>query len=167
MNEINIPEGLFPIAATVGAVTFNGGVTCDNISLKNIEMVWIHVFLTRTNTHNEIYTPLCGTLVATCATALPQEVPIWKADSSTVTTKFVRQTDAKNYTMLNTETGPCHLIFQIDPNQLQAAGVANDCLGMTIGSAGHADVIGTVVYWVKPRYGSRVIDRDTTEFIVD
>lgn len=164
MTDNFIPEGLFPVSATVGALTFNGGITCDNISLKNVEMVWIHVHLTRTNTHNEVYTPLVGAAVASCITVLPAVVPIWKGDTSTTATQLVRQTDAKNYTMLNTETGPCHLIFKIDPSVL---GSSYDCLGFTIGDAGHADVIGSVVYWIKPRYQSKVASMTATEFIVD
>jgi hypothetical protein len=162
-----MPSGLFPVGGTVGGVTFNTGVTCDVVSLKNVQMAWIHIYLTRTNTHNELYTPVCGVSVASCATALPQDVPIWKGVTSTTVTQLVRQTDAKNYTMLNSETGPCHLIFQIDPAVLSSSGAAYDCLGLTISDPTHADVIGTVVYWLLPRYQSKVSSMTANEFIID
>jgi len=68
---------------------------------------------------------------------------------------------------LNSETGPCHLIFQIDPAVLSSSGAAYDCLGLTISDPTHADVIGTVVYWLLPRYQSKVSSMTANEFIID
>lgn len=158
-----IPEGLFPVSATAGAVTTNGGITLDNISMKNAEMVWIHVHLTQAVGHATAFTPLVGTAVATCATALPNNVPIWYGNTTTSSTQLAKQTSAKLLTLGAGVTGTVHIVFQIDPASCEGY----DCLGGTVGDSSQATDLVSVVYWIKPAYQERVAVMDSDEFIVD
>ena len=157
-----IPEGLYPVTGTVPIGTDNA-VTCDNISLKDAEMVWIHVHLQQAVGFATVLTPLCGTAVASCVTALPEDVPIWYANTTTANSLLIRQTDAKLFTVDVGVTGAIHVIFQIDPASLGA----NDCLGLTVADSNQATDIISVVYWIKPAYGHKVADNTATQFLVD
>jgi hypothetical protein len=159
----HIPEGAFPVQGTVGCVTANGGVTLDNISMKNAQMVYMVFHITSGTGHAIAYTPLVGTVVATCATALPNTVEIWYGDVSTTVTTLTKQTDAKLHTTAATAGLTSYLIFVIDP----ASCGDYDCLGGTVADATHADYLISCTYWIVPRYAEKTASRDTNEFIVD
>jgi len=159
----HIPEGAFPVQGTVGCVTANTGITLDNISMKNAQMVYMVFHITSGTGHPIAYTPLVGTVVATCATALPNAVEIWYGDVSTTSTQLTKQTAAKLYTTAATASLTSYLIFKIDP----AACGAYDCLGGTVADATHADYFVSCTYWIVPRYDSKVSSMTATEYIVD
>jgi len=163
-KDIFMPEGAFPVSATAGAVTTNGGVTCDNISLKEAQMVYIHVHLKQAVGHATAFTPLVGTSVATCATALPDTVEIYYGNTTTSSVALAEQTAAKLLTLGAGVTGVVHIIFKIDPSVL---GSDYDCLGMTIGDSSQATNFASVVYWVVPRYANKVASNSATRFITD
>jgi hypothetical protein len=158
-----LPENMFVVSATAGAVTTNGGITCDNISLKNAQMVYILVHANTAVGHATAYTPLVGTSVATCATALPAVAPIWYGITTTSSTALTKQTDAVAYTMGGAVTGDTHIIFKIDP----ASVGTNDCLGMTVGNSGQATNFVSIQYLIVPRYASKMSTMSATEYIVD
>jgi len=158
-----LPEGAFPVQGTVGCVTANGAVTLDNISMKNAQMVYMVFHITSGSGHNIAYTPLVGIAVATCATALPNDVPIWYGDVSTTSTQLTRQTAAKAHTTAATASLTSYLIFQIDP---ASCGVY-DCLGGTVANAAHADYLISCTYWIVPRYQSKVASMTANEYIID
>jgi hypothetical protein len=160
----HLPEGAFPVQGTLGAVTANAGVTLDNISMKNAQMVYMVFHICSGTGHPIAYTPLVGTSVATCATALPNAVPIWYGDVSVTSTQLTRQADAKLHTTAATASLTSFLIFQIDPTSL---GSTYDCLGGTVANATHADYLFSCVYWIVPRYASKVSSMTATEYIVD
>lgn len=160
----HMPEGAFPVQGTLGAVTANGGVTLDNISLKNAQMVYMVFQIASGTGHPIAYTPLVGTSVATCATALPANVEIWYGDVSVTSTQLTKQTAAKSYTTAATGSLTSYLIFQIDPAVL---GSSYDCLGGTVADATHADYIIACTYWIVPRYASKASSMSATEYIVD
>ena len=159
----HMPENAFPVQGTVGCVTGNTGITLDNISLKNAQMVYMVFHITSGTGHPIAYTPLVGTSVATCATALPNAVEIWYGDVSTTVTTLTKQTAAKLYTTAATASLTSYLIFVIDP----ASVGANDCLGGTVADATHADYFVSCTYWIVPRYASKTASRTATEFLVD
>lgn len=160
----HIPEGAFPVQGTTGCVTANGGVTLDNISLKNAQMVYMVFHITSGTGHAIAYTPLVGSAVATCATALPSNVEIWYGDVTTAVTTLTKQTAAKSYTTAATAGLYSYLIFAIDPSVL---GSSYDCLGGTVADATHADYLISCTYWIVPRYASKTASLDTDEYIVD
>src|SRR5512139_556314 len=159
----HIPEGAFPVQGTLGCVTANGGVTLDNISMKNAQMVYMVFHITSGTGHAIAYTPLVGTAVATCATALPNNVPIWYGNVSTTSTQLTAQTAAKSHTTAATASLTSYLIFEIDP----ALCGAYDCLGGTVADATHADYLVSCTYWIVPRYASKMASMDSDEYIVD
>lgn len=158
-----LPENAFPVQGTLGCATAAGGITLDNISMKNAQMVYMVFHITSGTGHAVAYTPLVGTSVATCATALPNTVPIWYGDVTITSTQLTRQTDAKLHTTAATASLTSYLIFQIDP---ASCGVY-DCLGGTVGDGSHADYFVSCTYWIVPRYASQVSSRTATEFLVD
>lgn len=164
MSDIFIPEGAFPVQGTLGCVTGNGGITLDNISLKNAQMVYMVFHITSGTGHPIAYTPLVGTAVASCATALPSNVEIWYGDVSTTVTTLTKQTAAKSYTTAATASLTSYLIFKIDPAVL---GSSYDCLGGTVADATHADYLVSCTYWIVPRYANKTADRGATDFLVD
>ena len=159
----HMPENAFPVQGTLGCVTANGGVTLDNISLKNAQMVYMVFHITSGTGHPIAYTPLVGTAVATCATALPVAAPIWYGDVSTTVTTLTEQTAAVAYTTAATASLTSYLIFVIDPASLGT----NDCLGGTVADATHADYLISCTYWIVPRYASKTASRAATDFLVD
>jgi hypothetical protein len=158
-----MPEGLFPVSATAGARTTNGGVTLDAISMKNAQMVYLYLHFNQAVGHATAVTPLVGTVVATTATALPNNVEIWYGNTTTAVTTLAAQTDAKLYTLLVGVTGTVHVIFKIDP----AACGAYDCIGGTIGDSSQATNFVSATWFIQPRYSSKVASLDTDEYIVD
>jgi hypothetical protein len=159
----HIPEGAFPVQGTLGCVTANGGITLDNISMKNAQMVYMVFHITSGTGHPIAYTPLVGTVVATCATALPNAVPIWYSDVSVTSTQQTKQTAAKLYTTAATASLTSYLIFLIDP----ASCGAYDCLGGTVADATHADYLVSCTYWIVPRFASKVSSMTANEYIID
>lgn len=161
--SVNMPEGLFPVSATAGARTTNGGVTLDAISMKNAKMVWLYCHFNQAVGHATAITPLVGTVVATTTTALPNNVPIWYGNTTTAVTTLAKQTSAKLFTLDVGVTGSVHLIFQIEP----AACEGYDCIGGTIANSAQATNFVSAVWLIEPAYQQRVADFSTDEFIVD
>jgi hypothetical protein len=158
-----IPENAFPVQGTLGPVTANGGITLDNISMKNAQMVYMVFHIASGTGHPIAYTPLVGTVVATCATALPNNVQIWYSDVSVTSSQQAEGTAAKLYTTAATAGLTSYLIFVIDP----ASCGAYDCLGGTVADATHADYLVSCTYWIVPRFSSKPSSMTATEYIVD
>lgn len=163
MDIISIPESLFPVSATAGARTTNGGITLDAISMKNAQMVYLYLHFNQAAVNATAITPLVGTVVATTGTALPADVEIWYGNTTTAVTTLTKQTAAKLYTIGGAVTGTIHVIFKIDP----AACGAYDCIGGTIGNSGEATNFVSATWFIQPRYASAVASLDTDEYIVD
>lgn len=166
-TPFDIPGTLFPVMATAGAVTTNAGKTWDNISLKEVQMVYIHIILAQAVGHATAFTPLVGTLVATAATALPESVEIWYGNTSTTSVALAKQTDAKSFTVDVGVTGVVQILFKIDPSVLSATGTANVTLGGTTANSGQATNLHTVTYWILPRYQNAPASNTATRFITD
>jgi hypothetical protein len=163
MSDFQFPEGVFPVSATAGCVTTNGGVTLDAISMKEAQMVYLYIHLTQAVGHATAFTPLVGTVVATTATALPNNVEIWYGNTTTSDISLAKQTAAKLYTMGAGVTGVVHIIFKIDP----AACGAYDCIGGTIANSAQATNFASAVWLIVPRYQNKVADNAATRFIAD
>lgn len=158
-----IPEGLFPVSATAGARTTNGGITLDAISMKNAQMVYLYLHFNQAVGHATAITPLVGTVVATTATALPNNVEIWYGNTTTAVTTLTKQTAAKTYSILVGVTGTVHVVFKIDP---KACG-DYDCIGGTIGDSSQATNFVSATWFIEPRFKSKVGSLTATEYIVD
>lgn len=147
---LHIPEMLFPVEGAA-PITTSAGVTCDNISLKDANMVYVVAHLKQAVGNATALTPLKGTAVASCVTALGYSCPIWYGVVTTSSNALTRQTDAASYTMGGAVTGDVIVVFQIDPRELGEY----DCLGFTVGASGEATDIVEVMYWIEPKYAQR------------
>lgn len=156
-----LPQALFPVSGKAPGTT-SSEVTCDNISLKLVEMVWIVCHFKQAVGHATAITPKVGTAVATCATALPAVVPIWYGNVTTSTNALAAQTAAVSFTLDVGVTGDAYVIFQIDPAIL---GSSYDCLGCVVAASSQATDIVEVTYWILPRYASAVANQQS--YIVD
>jgi hypothetical protein len=147
-----LPEGFFPVSGTK-PVTTNGGVTCDYISVKNANRVYIVVHLTQAVGHATAFAPYRATAVApTGGAVLANVVPIWYGNVSTSSNALTRQTDAVNYTIGVGVTGEAYIIFAIDPASL---GATYDVLGLVIADSSQATNIAEVTYWIEPKFASK------------
>ena len=163
MVDSFMPEGLFPVSATAGCRTTDAELTLDAISMKNAQMVYLYLHFNQAAGDATAITPLVGTVVATTATALPNNVEIWYGNTTTAVTTLAKQTDAKLFTLDVGVTGTVHVIFKIDP----AACGGYDCIGGTIGASGEATNFVSATWFIQPRYASKVGSVATTEYIVD
>ena len=158
-----IPEGLFPVVAISPKIT-NGASTGDYISLKNAEMCWVVLQFQNATAATDATTIEMATDVAgTGTTAITNVVPIWYGVVSTASTQLTRQTDAVSYTTADV-TGSKVMIFQIDPASL---GSTYDCITVKVADSTHATNYVAAMYWIKPRYESKVASMTATEYIVD
>ena len=148
-----IPEGLFPVEMSAGCVTTNGGITTDNISLKNAVMAYIVVHLKQAVGHATSFAPKRGTLVASAVTALAVSVPIWYGNVSTSSNSLTRQTDAVSFAVPVGDTGDCIIVFQIDPAQLGKISTTEaPVIGMAVSDSSQATNFASIMVFLVPRY---------------
>lgn len=159
-----IPEGLFPVSGASPETT-NGAKTADYISLKNAEMCWAVVYMTQAVGHATAITVERATDVAATGTvAIANAVPIWYGNMTTTSSQLAAQTDAVSFTINVGVTGDVMIIFQIDPANL---GSTFDCITVKAANSGQATNFWSVLYFIKPRYQSKVASMTATEFLVD
>lgn len=159
-----IPEGLFPVSGASPETT-NGAKTADYISLKNAEMCWVVIYLTQAVGHATAFTIERATDVAATGTvAIGNAVPIWYGNMTTTSSQLAAQTDAVSFTLGGAVTGDVIIIFQIDPANL---GSTYDCITAKAANSGQATNFWSVMYWIKPRYQSKVASMTATEYLVD
>lgn len=159
-----IPQGLFPVTGAAPETT-NGGKTADYISLKNTQMCYVVIHLKQAVGHATAFTVERATdVAATGSVAIANVVPIYYGNVSATSTQLARQTDAVSFTADVGVTGNVIIIFVIDPTNL---GSTYDCITVKSANSGQATNIWEVMYWVEPRYESKVASMSANEFIVD
>jgi hypothetical protein len=157
-----IPEGCYPVIAVAPRV--NGAITSDFISLKNVQMAWIHVVFANATASTDAITIQRATAVApTGNVAIVNTVPIWAGIMTAANTLLIRDTDAIAYLGADV-TGNRVVVFQIDPASL---GAGYDCLGFTIADSGHATNYVSATFWLLPRYERAPASQSATEYVVD
>lgn len=160
-----MPEGCYPVEAVKPQLANAAANTADYISLKNAQMCWIVVHLTQVTDHPLTLVPYRATKVdGTGAVVLANAVPIWYGNVSATSSALAAQADAVNFTIPGAVTGDTITIFQIDPANL---GSSYDVINIIVSQSAHADNIVSVMYWIKPRYESKVASMSATEFLVD
>ena len=145
---VHIPEQFKVVAGTAGIVTTNGGVTCDYVSLKNINMAWIVLQFYQAVGQATVVNPHRATAVAPVGSvAIAHNAPHWlNADVATSDT-LVRGADGTTATLDAGQTDQL-LVIQIDPAQM---GDTYDVLGCVITTSGQANFV-SVVYYLETRY---------------
>lgn len=138
------------VAATAGSVTTNGGVTLDNVSLKNVKQAWILLFFLQAATHATVFTPKLGTAVAAAATAITFSADWWKNPDVSLTDTLVKQTAATTVACTAGTTNQI-LLIKIDPAQVAAQG-AYDVLGGVVTTSGEVTNFVTGLYLLETKY---------------
>lgn len=157
-----MPQGLFPVMATAPAIS--AGTTGDYISLKNAQMCWVTLFFANATAATDATTIEQATDVAgTGSIPIVNVVPIWYGVVTTASTQLAAITPAVGYTTADV-TGNKIMIFQIDPASLSAG---FDCITVKVANSAHATNYVCAVYWILPRYASKMSSMTATEYIVD
>ena len=90
-----LPESLKIVDASGGPVTTDGGVTCDYVSLKNVQRAWIIASFTQAAGHATGIDPIQATAVAgTSAKPFVNTLPIWANEDTATSDTLTRATDA-------------------------------------------------------------------------
>ena len=149
--SIFLPEKYKIVSGTAGIVTTNGGVTCDYVSLRNIDMAWIVLHFLQAATHATVINPRRATAVdGTGSVAINHAAEWWKNADISATDTLVRQTAA---TTASCTLGVANqlVVIQIDPAQL---GNTYDVMGCVITDSTKATNFVSVVYYLETRYGA-------------
>ena len=152
MAILTLPQNYHIVSATPTATT-NATVTYTNISMKNVQMVWIVAYYLQAQSHATVLTPKLGSAVASCTTAITFTAPWWlNSDTSTNgTDALVAQTAASTFTLAAGATNQI-LVVQIDPAACLAQGATFDCLGATSATSSQATNFVTAFYICAARY---------------
>jgi hypothetical protein len=145
---VHLPEH-FKIVNGSPVATTNGGITCDFVSLKNVNMAWILVEALQAATHATVLNPQRATAVApTGNVAIAHNAPWWKNADVATSDTLVRGADATTMSLTAGTTNQ-QVIIQIDPAQL---GDTYDCMGLVVTTSGEANNYMTVTYFLEMRY---------------
>ena len=144
---VHLPEE-FKIVSGTPRVTTNTGVTCDYVSLKNVNMAWIVLQFLQAAGHATVINPMRATAVAPVgAVAIAHNAPHWLNDSTAASDTLVRGADGTTVTVGAAISNKL-VIIQIDPAQL---GDTYDVLGCVITDSTNGDR-KSVVYYLETRY---------------
>lgn len=147
---LHIPEKHHVVTAA-GAVTTNGGVTGDYISMKNVIRAFIVVTLKQAVGHATGIDPVQATAVdGTGAKALAKTVPIWANEDVSAASLLTRQTDAVTYNVAATAKTK-KIIFQVDADKLDIAN-GFDVLGVTVDDSSQATNFVNIEYVLEMRH---------------
>lgn len=148
--QISLPEVFKIVDATAAAVTTNGGVTADYVSLKNVHKAWIVAQFRQAVSHATAIQPTMATDVAgTGVTSITAAARWWK-NANVATSDTL--TEATAATSMAATAGTTHqlLVIEIDPDDFAAAGY--DVLGFTVSDSSQATNFVAATYWLKTRY---------------
>ena len=145
---VHLPEH-FKIVNGTPVATTNGGITCDFVSLKNVNMAWILVEALQAATHETVLNPQRATAVApTGNVAIAHSAPNWKNADVSASDTLVRGADATTVSLTAGTTNQ-EVLIQIDPAQL---GDTYDCMGLVVTTSAEANNYMTVTYFLEMRY---------------
>lgn len=146
-----LPQEFKIVDATAGAVTTNGGVTSDSVSLKHAHKAWIVIQLTQAVGHATAITIRQATDVAAGTNkALANAVPIWANEDTAAGDTLAEQTAAVSYTVTN-DVKKKLVVFEIDPALLDTAN-GYDVLYFTVGNSSQATNFVAGTFWLASRY---------------
>jgi len=147
---VHLPEQ-FKIVVGTPYVTTSAEVTCDYVSLKNINMAWIVLQFLQAAGDATVINPRRATLVdGTGSVAIAHNAPNWSNDDISVSDTLVRGADGTTVTLDNTLGAHQLVVIQIDPAQLRDT---FDVLGCVIDASGEATNFVAVEYYLETRYG--------------
>jgi len=145
------PEQTKIVAATAGNVTTNGGVTFDNICLKNAHKVYIVAMFLQAVSHATTIQPVVGISDASCTTSITFAARWWKNADISASDTLVSTTAATSMACTAGATNQL-LVIEIDCQAVAAQSATYDWLGATIATSAQATDFVTAWYVVETRY---------------
>ena len=147
---VHLPEE-FKIVSGCSYVTTNAEITCDYVSLKNINMAWIVLQFLQAAGDATVINPMRATAVAPVgAVAIAHNAPNWANANIATNDTLVRGADGTTVTLDATLGAHQLVVIQIDPAQM---GNTYDVLGCVIGASGEVTNFVSVEYYLETRYG--------------
>ena len=146
---VHLPEQ-FKIVTGTPVVTTNTGITCDFVSLKNINMAWIVIEALQAATDATVLNPQRATLAVGPVgnVAIAHNAPWWKNADVSASDTLVRGADGTTMALTAGTTDQL-VIIQIDPAQL---GDTFDAMGLVVTDSTEANNYMTVTYFLETRY---------------
>ena len=147
--SIYLPEQ-FKIVNGSPVATTNGGITCDFVSLKNVNMAWILVEALQAGSHATVLNPQRATdpVTPTGNVAIAHAANWWKNVDISLTDTLIKQTAATTMS-LTAGIVDQQVLIQIDPAQL---GATYDAMGLVVTTSGDGTNFMTVTYFLEMRY---------------
>ena len=149
MSNIFLPED-FKIVTATAPVTTNGGVTFDNIQLRDAIMVWIVAEFTQAVAHATTIQPVVGPTDVACTTSITFSADWWKNVDTGTTDTLVAQTAGTSMACDAAATDHL-LVIQIDPSDVVAQLSTYDWLGATIATSAQGTDFVSADYFIQTR----------------
>ena len=151
MSSIFLPEK-FKIVNGSPVATTNGGITCDFVSLKNVNMAWILIEALQAGSDATVLNPQRATdpVTPTGNVAIAHAANWWKNADVATTDTLVAQTAATTMALTAGVTNQ-QVLIQIDPAQL---GATYDAMGLVVTTSGDGTNFMTVTYFLEMRYAA-------------
>lgn len=151
----SIPENAVVITGTP-PVTTNGGITCDNIWVKNFHKIYVVASLTQAVAHATGIDPVqSSALAGGDAKALSEVCRIWYVSDVEASDVPVLQDAAKTFNV-DADVAKMMVIFEIIPEQHMDVNEEFCVLGCTLDNSGQASNLANVLYIGVPRYQQEV-----------
>ena len=149
MSNIFLPEH-FKMVTALAPVSTTGGVTFDNIQLRDAIQVWIVAAFTQAVAHATTIQPVVGATEAACSTSITFSAEWWSNVDTGTTDTLVAQTAATS--MACTAAATDHLlVIKIDPSDVAAQLSTYDWLGATIAAGGDTTNFVSAIYYIQTR----------------
>ena len=146
---VHLPEQFKIVSGTAGIVTTNTGVTCDYVSLKNVNMAWIVLNFHQHAANATVVNPRRATAVLPAGSvAIAHNAPHWLNADVSASDTLVRGSDGITAT-IDAGVHDQLLVIQIDPAQM---GDTYDVLGCVITDSTVATNFVSVLYYLETRY---------------
>ena len=140
------------VDATAGAVTTNGGVTSDYVSLKGAKYAYIYLQFTQAVGHATVIQPQVASAVApTGAVSITFSALVWSNLATATDDTWVARTAATSYT-LGSGIAKMQVLIGIDPAQAVAQGATLDVLGFTVSDSSQATNFVSGTFFLEQKY---------------
>ena len=151
MSNIFFPEHFKIVSGTQGPRTTNGGVTGENIKLRDAVMVWIVASFRQAVSHATTIQPVVGATDAACTTSITFSAEWWKNADVSSSDTLTKQTSATSMACTAGATDQL-MVIKIDPQEVVNQSATYDWLGFTIATSSQASDFVDVQYYIQTRY---------------
>lgn len=148
--NIFLPEHYKIVVAATPATT-DGGVTFDNIKLRDAQMVWLVANFTQAVSHATTIQPVVGATDAACTTSITFSADWWKNADISSSDTLTAQTAGTSMACTAGATNQ-QIVIQINPSDVVAQSGTYDWVGATIATSSQATNFVSAVWLIQSRY---------------